>query len=98
MFVSSPVLSLLLSSSLANVPSEKVECKNGGISWLIIIFDGCFVCLSSDSEHRQDIKIWRDTGAFQSVILRDVLSFNEKSAQGSAVVVKGFGGGFFLCL
>ncbi len=28
------------------------------------------------------------------MILRDVLSFNIKSAQGSVVVVKGFGGGF----
>ncbi len=52
-----------------------------------------FVCLSSDPEQRQAIKIWRDTGAFQSVILQDVLSFNEKSAQGSEVIVKGFGGG-----
>ncbi len=31
-FVSSPVLSLPSSSSLANVPSEKVECKNGELA------------------------------------------------------------------
>lgn len=52
------------------------------------------MCLSADSEQRQAIKIWRDTGAFQSVILCDVLSFNDASAQGSEVLVRGFGGGF----
>ncbi len=31
-FVSSPVLSLPSSSSLANVPSEKLECKNGELA------------------------------------------------------------------
>ncbi len=93
-FVSSPVLSLPSSSSLANVPSEKVECKNGELAGSSSFLMDGFVCLSSDPEHRQAIKIWRDTGAFQSVILQDVLPFNENSAQGSEVIVKGFGGGF----
>ncbi len=93
-FVSSPVLSLPSSSSLANAPSEKLECKNGELAGSSSFLMDGFVCLSSDPEHRQDIKIWRDTGAFQSVILQDVLPFNENSAQGSEVIVKGFGGGF----
>uniref|UniRef100_A0A9J8CV35 Gypsy retrotransposon integrase-like protein 1 n=1 Tax=Cyprinus carpio carpio TaxID=630221 RepID=A0A9J8CV35_CYPCA len=85
----SPVPSLPLASSVANVACKNRELA-GSSSFLM---DGC-VCLSSDPENRQAVKIWRDTGAFQSVILYDVLSFNEKSAQGSEVIVKGFGGGF----
>ncbi|XP_073721213.1 uncharacterized protein [Misgurnus anguillicaudatus] len=56
----------------------------------VFLMDGV-VCLSSDPEFKQPIKIWRDTGAFQSVILQDILPFAERSALGSEVLVKGFG-------
>lgn len=49
------------------------------------------MCLSSGPEQRQAIKIWRDTGALQSVVLCDVFPFNDTSPQGSDVLVKGFG-------
>ncbi len=46
MFVSSPVLSLPLSSLLANVPSEKVECKNGELAGSSsFLMDVLYVCL-----------------------------------------------------
>ena len=53
-----------------------------------------FVSLNTDPEIKCPIKIWRDTGAFQSVMLHNVLPFTEKSALGSHALVKGFGEGF----
>ena len=52
------------------------------------------LCLNSDPEIKCLIKIWWDTGAFQSVMLHNVLPFTEKSALGSHALVKGFGEGF----
>ena len=52
------------------------------------------LCLNSDPEIKCLIKIWWDTGAFQSVMLHNVLPFAEKSALGSHALVKGFGEGF----
>lgn len=52
-----------------------------------------FVSLVFDSAARKPINIWRDSGAFQSLILQDVLQFSDKSAVGSNSIVEGFGGG-----
>ncbi|KAE8287208.1 hypothetical protein D5F01_LYC15177 [Larimichthys crocea] len=51
----------------------------------------------SDPSNRQPVKIWRDSGAFQSLILKDVLQFTEESALGSSVLVEGFGEGYLSC-
>lgn len=50
--------------------------------------------LSSDLETKCPIKIWWDTGAFQSVMRQDALPFTEESFLGSYALVKGFGEGF----
>lgn len=77
-------------STLENVEKpEKVKLA-GSSSFLM---DG-FVSLDSDSSKRLPIKIWRDTGAFQSLILQDFLPFSEKSSLGSNALVEGFGGGY----
>lgn len=52
-----------------------------------------FVSLISDAMSRRSIKIWRDSGAFQSLILQDVLQFSDQSAVGSNAIVERFGGG-----
>lgn len=55
------------------------------------LMDG-FVSLNSDRNSLKPIKIWRDFGAFQSLILSDFLPFNDKSSLGTHALVEGFGG------
>ena len=50
-----------------------------------------FVSIVGDS-HLQPIKILRDTGAYQSLILEDVLPFSEKSSIGASALISGVGG------
>ena len=56
------------------------------------LMDGC-VSLVTDPSIKQPIKIWRDSGAFQSLILQDLLLFTDQSKLGSSALVQGFGGG-----
>ena len=51
-----------------------------------------FVSFVGDS-HLQPIKILRDTGAFQTLILEDILPFSEKSSVGANVLISGVEGG-----
>ena len=46
-----------------------------------------FVSLNSDSAQSTPIKILRDTGASQSLILADTLPFSEKSSSGTGVLI-----------
>ena len=53
-----------------------------------------FVSLNSDSAQSTPIKILRDTGASQSLILADTLPFSEKSSSGTSVLIQGVECGF----
>ena len=64
-----------------------------------------FVSLNSDSAQSTPIKILRDTGASQSLILADTLPFSEKTSFGTSVLIQGVECGFvnvplhiFICL
>ena len=48
-----------------------------------------FVSLNSDSAKSTPIKILRDTGASQSLILADTLPFSEKTSSGTSVLIQG---------
>ena len=53
-----------------------------------------FVSLSSDYAHSTPIKILRDTGASQSLILADTLPFSEKTSPGTIVIIQSVECGF----
>ena len=53
-----------------------------------------FVSLYSDSAQSTAIKILRDTGASQSLILADTLPFSEKTSSGTSVLIQGVECGF----
>ena len=53
-----------------------------------------FVSLNSDYAQSTPIKILRDTGAFQSLILADTLPFSEKTSSGTSVLIQGVECGF----
>ena len=48
-----------------------------------------FVSLNSDSAQSTPIKILRDTGASQSLILADTLPFSVKTSSGTSVLIQG---------
>lgn len=50
---------------------------------------GGFVSLTSDLSNATAVKILRDTGASQSLLLADALLFSEKSSAGVSVLIKG---------
>ena len=50
-----------------------------------------FVSLNSDSAQSTPIKILRDTGASQSLILADTLPFSEKTYSGTSALIQGVG-------
>ena len=52
------------------------------------MLDG-FVSLSGDNCPPTPIKILRDTGASQSLILADILPFSEKTSSGTSVLIQG---------
>ena len=53
-----------------------------------------FVSLYSDYSQSTPNKILRDTGASQSVILADTLSFSETTSSGKSVLIQGVENGF----
>ena len=53
-----------------------------------------FVSLNSDFAQSAPITILRDTGASQSLILADTLSFSEKTSSGTSVLIQGVECGF----
>ena len=53
-----------------------------------------FVSLNSDYAQSTPIKILRDTGASQSLILADTLPFSEKTSSGTSVLIQGVERGF----
>ena len=59
------------------------------------LLDG-FVSLNSDSVQSTPIKILRDTGASQSLILADTLSFSEKTSTGTSFLIQGVGCGLLM--
>ena len=82
-----PVQSVIDSkSNILDIPEEVV-----GDRFKPFISEG-FVSFVGDS-HLQPIKILRDTGAFQSLILEEALPFSEKSSVGANVLISGVEGG-----
>ena len=64
-----------------------------------------FVSLNSDSAQSTPIKILRDTGASQTLILADTVPFSKKTSSGTSVLIQGVECGFvyvplhiFICL
>ena len=53
-----------------------------------------FVSLNSDYAQSTSIKILRDTGASQSLILADTLLFSKKTSSGISVLIQGVECGF----
>ena len=53
-----------------------------------------FVSLNSDYAQSTPIKILRDTGASQSLILAAILHFSEKTSSGTSVLIQGVECGF----
>ena len=53
-----------------------------------------FVSLNSNYAQSTPIKILRDTGASQSLILADTLPFSEKTSSGTSVLIQGVECGF----
>ena len=53
-----------------------------------------FVSLNSEYAQATPIKILRDTGAFQSLILADTLPFSERTSSGTSVLIQGVECGF----
>lgn len=76
--------------STQNMDQPVQKCELAGSSSFLM--DG-FVSLGH-STTKKPIKIWRDTGAFQSLILHYFLQFTDQSALGSNALVQGFGGGY----
>jgi len=95
------VTTVALVKTIGRTPMPRLEGEGDGIKdgdnelagSSSFMMDG-FVSLTDAPESRQAIKIWRDTGAFQSLILGGVLPVSEKSALHSSAIVQGFGGGF----
>ena len=58
-----------------------------------LLSDG-FVLLNSDDVQSTPIKILRDTGVSQSLILADTLSFSENTSSGTSVLTQGVECGF----
>ena len=59
----------------------------------LFLSDG-FVSLNSDYAQSTPIKILRNTGASQSLILADTLPFSEKTSSGTSVLIQGAECGF----
>ena len=53
-----------------------------------LVHDG-FVLLKSDLNNATPVKILRDTGCSQSLLLADTLPFSDKSYSGTNVLIKG---------
>ena len=56
------------------------------------------VCVTINSDFAQStpIKILRDTGASQCLILADTLPFSEKNSSGTSVLIQGVECGFII--
>ena len=77
--------------SLSSPRNEaQVNSSNDSIMEIFepFIHDG-FISLSSDFSHATPVKILRDTGASQSLLLASTLPFSEMSFSGSNVLIKG---------
>ena len=53
-----------------------------------------FVSLNSDCAQSTPIKILRDSGTSQSLILADILPFSEKTSSGTSALIQGLECGF----
>ena len=58
------------------------------------ILSAAFVSLNSDFAQSTPITILRDTGASQSLIFADTMSFSEETSSGTSVLIKGVECGF----
>ena len=72
------------------IDTVKVESKSDSIMEIFepFISDG-FVSLSSNFCNATSVRILRDTGASQSLLLADTLPFDDNSTSGRSVLIKG---------
>lgn len=77
---------------VSNLPESRDDTHTDNHSFAPFIMDG-FVSLPG--EHLKiSVKILCDTGASQSFILQDVLSFSDKTFTGDSILVCGFEMGY----
>ena len=75
------------------IQTERPETDSVMEIYETFLSDG-FVSLNSDYAQSTPIKILRDTGASQSLILADTLPFSEKTSSGTSVLIQGVKCGF----
>ena len=75
------------------IQTERPETDSVMEIYESFLSDG-FVSLNSDYAQSTPIKILRDTGASQSLILADTLPFSEKTSSGTSVLIQGVECGF----
>ena len=75
------------------IQTERPEADSVMEIYEPFLSDG-FVSLNSDYAQSTPIKILRDTGASQSLILADTLPFSEKTSSGTSVLIQGVECGF----
>ena len=75
------------------IPTERPETDSVMEIYEPFLSDG-FVSLNSDYAQSTPIKILRDTGASQPLILADTLPFSEKTSSGTSVLIQGVECGF----
>ena len=96
---------LAMSKSFPN-PSEVLECSEVSVDvkssesddsvlekYSPFISEG-FVSLTSDDASLQPVKILRDTGASQSLLLQGILPLSEKTSSGTSALLQGVELGF----
>ncbi|MES9950010.1 MAG: RNase H-like domain-containing protein [Candidatus Thiodiazotropha sp.] len=77
-----------------NISNEKISQSDSVMEIYEPFLSDGFVSLIGDFAHSTPIKILRDTGASQSLILADTLPFSEKTSSGTSALIQGVECGF----
>ena len=75
-------------------PTQTKRSESNSVMEIYEPLSDGFVSLNSDYVQSTPIKILRDTGASQSLILADTLPFTEKTSSGTSVLIQGVECGF----
>lgn len=82
------LVSTAIPSSALQTNLSQPRVENVMDDYTPFFIDG-WVSLTADSETRVPVKVLRDTGAAQSLVLDSVLPFSDSTALGSSVLLKG---------
>ena len=82
------LVSTAIPSSLLQTNSSQPRVENVMDDYTPFFIHG-WVSLTADSETRVPVKVLRDTGAAQSLVLKSVLPFSDTTALGSSVLLQG---------